>query len=104
MKPEKLSNPVVRRVVVAMRDGDREAFLAAFHPTAELTDDGDPQPLAAWADREIFTARGRLEVEREEDDGLSLTGRFRSDRWDMRTYWRFQVSGGLVRRLDVGAL
>lgn len=76
MQLEELTNPVVRAVAIAIRDGDREAFLAAFDPGAKLTDDGVPQPLAQWADREIFRAHGRLRVDREEHDGLVLTGRF----------------------------
>ncbi len=87
-----------------MRDGDRKAFFAAFAPSAELTDDGDPQLLAEWADREIFRAHGRLDVEREDRDGLELVGPFHSDQWDMATVWRFDIIGGRVRRLDVAAL
>lgn len=103
MKAEDLRNQVVRAVLTAMRDGDRKAFFAAFAPSAQLTDDGDPQPLAEWADREIFQAHGRLDVEREGHDGLELVGGFHSDQWDMATVWRFDVIGGRVRRLDVAA-
>lgn len=91
-------------MIAAIRDGDREAFLAAFAPSAELTDDGKLQPLAEWADREIFRAHGLLEVEREERDGLELVGPFHSDQWDMATVWRFVIASGLVRCLDVTAL
>nr|AFK24828.1 hypothetical protein Josef01_02j05_39 [uncultured archaeon] len=104
MKAEELSNSVVRAVITAMRDGDRKAFFAAFAPSAVLTDDGNPQPLADWADREIFRAHGRLEVDKEDRSGLELVGPFRSDQWDMATMWRFDVADGRVRRLDVAAL
>lgn len=104
MKAEQLANPVVRAVVAAMRDGNRKAFFAAFAPSAVLTDDGHPQPLAEWADREIFRARGRLDVEQENRDGLELVGPFHSDQWDMATVWRFDIADGRVRRLDVAAL
>jgi hypothetical protein len=43
MKAEELTIPAVHAVVTAMRDGDREAFFAAFTPSAKLTDDGQPQ-------------------------------------------------------------
>lgn len=46
MRDEELTNPVVQAAVTAMRDGNREAFFATFAPSAELTDDGHPQPLA----------------------------------------------------------
>ena len=104
LKPEELANPVVRAVVIAMRDGDREAFFVAFAPKAELTDDGTPQVLKEWAEREIFRAHGHLEVEREDKDGLCLVGPFHSDRWGkFETVWRFEIGHGLVRRLDVAA-
>jgi hypothetical protein len=104
MKAKKLSDPVVRAVVAAMRDGDRNTFFAAFAPSAVLTDDGNPQPLEEWADREIFRAHGRLEVHKQDRGGLELVGPFRSDQWDMETIWRFDVADGRVRRLDVAAL
>lgn len=104
MEPAELKNPIVRAVVKAMKEGDREAFLGAFARTAKLTDDGQPQTLMVWADREIFRAHDRLHVEREGSDGLELIGRFRSDTWDMETIWRFDIAGGQVRRLDVAAL
>jgi hypothetical protein len=104
MRAEDLANPVVRAVVTAMRDGNHKAFFAAFGPSAVLTDDGHPQPLVEWADREIFHAHGRLEVEKENRGGLELVGSFHSDQWDMATAWRFDVAEGRVRRLDVAAL
>jgi hypothetical protein len=69
-----------------------------------LTDDGHPQPLAAWADRELFRGHGSLRVQRQERGGLHLTGRFHSDQWDMDTVLRFTVSDDLVQRLDVAAI
>ena len=87
-----------------MRDGDRKKFFAAFEPSAKLTDDGHPEPLTPWADRELFRNHGRLEVEQEGADGLELIGRFHSDQWDMPTVWRFHIVEGRVRRLDVAAL
>ncbi|MGY0233723.1 nuclear transport factor 2 family protein [Longispora urticae] len=104
MDLDRLTDPVVRGVVEAMVEGDRDAFLAAFAPGAELTDDGQPQSLAAWADREIFRFHGRLHVDREEGGGRHLTGTFHSDQWDMPTFWHFQLTDGRISRLDVGAL
>lgn len=37
------SNPVVHRLVAAINDGDRDAFLATLTPDATLTDDGNPR-------------------------------------------------------------
>lgn len=104
MKTEELTNPVVRAVVTAMRDGDCKAFFAAFTPSAELIDDGNLQPFVEWADREIFQAHGHLDVESEDRDGLELVGRFESDQWDMLTVWRFKVMNDRIYRLDVAAM
>jgi len=95
---------VVRSVIIALRDGDRNAFFAAFAPSAKLTDDGHPEPFESWADGELFRSHGRLEVERENRAGLEVFGRFHSDQWDMETVWRFRVVDGRVHRLDVAAI
>jgi hypothetical protein len=104
MKTEELTNPVVRAMVTAMYNGDSKAFFAAFASSAKLTDDGNPEPLAEWVDREIFHAHGRLYVESEDRDGLELTGRFESDQWDMLTVWRFEIVNERIQRLDVAAV
>ena len=48
-----------------LNDGDRYAFLATLTPDATLTDDGNPRSLRDWIDREIFSAHGHMNVERE---------------------------------------
>jgi hypothetical protein len=100
MESQELRNPVVRAVVVAIRDGDRKAFLAAFAPSAVLTDDGVPQPLAEWADKVIFRRHGLLTVEYESSDGRDLLASFKSDWGETFTSWSFTVVRGRVRRLD----
>ncbi|AFU58233.1 MAG: hypothetical protein QXX64_06540 [Nitrososphaera sp.] len=79
MRAEELANSIVRTVVTAMRDGNHNAFFAAFAPSAVLTDDGHPQSFVEWADSEIFQAHGRLDVEQENHNGLELVGPFHSD-------------------------
>jgi hypothetical protein len=98
-----VTNPAVARLIAAVNAGDRDAFLAALSPGAELTDDGKPQDLAAWIDREIFTVNGHMTVQSEHDGGLRLLVRYRNDTWgEMSTVWRFQVSGGAISRIDTG--
>ena len=104
MKTEELTNPVVRATVTSMHNGDRKAFFALFAPTAKLTDDGNPVSLTEWVDREIFGAHGRLYVETEDRDGLELTGRFESDKWDMLTVWRFEIINERILCLDIAAV
>jgi ketosteroid isomerase-like protein len=103
MTAQEPSNPVVRRLVAAINDGDRDAFLATLTPDATLTDDGNPRPLTDWIDREIFTAHGHMNVERDEEDGLRLLARYRNDTWgEMMTFWHFQVTGDKISRIDTG--
>ena len=72
MSPREPSNPVVGRLVAAINDGDRDAFLATLSPDATLTDDGNTRSLTYWIDREIFSVHGQLTVEREDENGLHL--------------------------------
>lgn len=103
MTSQEPSNPAVHRLVAAINDGDREAFLATLAPGATLTDDGNPRSLTEWIDREIFSVHGHLTVEREGDDGLRLLARYRNDTWgQMSTYWRFQVTGDKISRIETG--
>jgi hypothetical protein len=47
MRAEELTDPVVRAVATAMRDGGRKAFFAALSPSAMLTDNNvNPEALA----------------------------------------------------------
>jgi hypothetical protein len=103
MNPEDLSNSVVARLVTAINDGNRAAFLAHLTPDATLTDDGTERTVGDWIDREIFTVNGHMTVDREEDHGLRLYARYRNDTWGaMSTVWRFQLSGDKISRIETG--
>ncbi|MEU9133648.1 nuclear transport factor 2 family protein [Kitasatospora sp. NPDC048540] len=100
---DKLSQPAVRTLVAAINAGDRDAFLGALTPDATMSDDGSDRDLTDWIDREIFSSRGRMEVQTEKDGGLALVANFRNDTWgEMRTAWRFTVDSGKVSRFDTG--
>ncbi|HXX66318.1 MAG TPA: hypothetical protein VEK07_04000 [Polyangiaceae bacterium] len=99
-----LSNPVVRAAVQAMNDADRKAWSALFEAGAVLTEAGHRRSLAQWSEHELFgPGKGHLaSIERQEDDGLTVHGRFHSNQWgELETILRFQVDGGKIRRLDV---
>jgi hypothetical protein len=103
MNSPELSDATVGRLVAAINDGDRAAFLATLTPDATLTDDANPRDLASWIDREIFTVHGQLTVDREENNGLSLLARYRNDTWgEMSTFWHFQLTGDKISRIDTG--
>ncbi|MGW0737341.1 nuclear transport factor 2 family protein [Streptomyces sp. NPDC002851] len=100
---ELLADPAVRAFVTALNAQDREAFQAALAPDASMSDDGTERDLAEWTEREIFSSNGRMAVESQSDDGLTLVARYSNDTWgEMRTRWQFTVEGGKVKRFETG--
>ncbi|GAA0465726.1 nuclear transport factor 2 family protein [Streptomyces stramineus] len=100
---DRLSDPAVRALVTAINAHDRAAFDAALTAGATMSDDGSDRNLTQWAEKEIFSSRGHLDVESESDGGLSLIARYRNDTWgEMLTAWRFDVTDGRVSRFETG--
>ncbi|MFC8915994.1 nuclear transport factor 2 family protein [Streptomyces sp. NPDC047821] len=100
---DQLSDPAVRAFVAAVNAGDQQAFYAALAPGATMSDDGSDRDLRQWAEREIFSANGHMDVESQQADGLALVARYRNDTWgEMRTAWRFVVEDGKVGRFETG--
>ncbi|MFF4366327.1 nuclear transport factor 2 family protein [Streptomyces sp. NPDC001594] len=98
-----LSDPAVRAFVTALNAGDRQAFGAALAPGATMSDDGSDRDVNDWADREIFSSNGHMDVDSESDGGRSLVAEYRNDTWGaMRTAWRFSVEDGRVSRFETG--
>ncbi|MFH7593699.1 nuclear transport factor 2 family protein [Streptomyces racemochromogenes] len=98
-----LGDPAVRAFVTAVNAGDREAFGAALTPGATMSDDGTDRDVDDWAEREIFSSHGHMDVEAESDGGRSLVADYRNDTWGaMRTAWRFTVDDGRVSRFETG--
>ncbi|AKL67638.1 MULTISPECIES: hypothetical protein [Streptomyces] len=102
--PSQLSEPAVRAFVNAVNAGDRSAFQEALTPGATMSDDGSDRDVAQWADKEIFSSGGHMDVETEADGGRSLVVAYRNDTWgEMRTAWRFEVTAdGRVSRFETG--
>ncbi|MGP3750160.1 hypothetical protein B046DRAFT_00076 [Streptomyces sp. LamerLS-316] len=101
---DKLSDPAVRRLLEAVNTGDRDAFFAALTEDATMSDDGSERDLADWADREIFSVHGYINVVTEKSGGQALVADYRNDTWgEMRTAWRFTVApDGRVSRFETG--
>ena len=81
MAANDVTEPAVQALIAAINAGDREAFFAALTPDATMSDDGTDRDLAGWADREIFTVHGRLDVVSARDGGRSLIAAYRNDTW-----------------------
>ncbi|HLI57789.1 MAG TPA: nuclear transport factor 2 family protein [Actinomycetota bacterium] len=98
-----VTDPAVQTLISAINSGDRAAFFDALAPAATMSDDGTDRDLADWAEREIFSSRGRLEVVSASDGGRSLIASYHNDTWgDMRTRWAFTVAGGKISRFETG--
>ena len=74
MAANDVTERAVRALIAAINAGDREAFFAALTPDATMSDDGTDRDLARWADREVFTVHGRLDVISAGDGGRSMSG------------------------------
>ena len=103
MADNDVTDPAVQALITAINAGDRQAFFAALTPGATMSDDGTDRDLAQWADREIFSSHGRLDVVSARDGGRSLIAAYRNDTWgEMRTRWAFTVTGGKISRFETG--
>ncbi|MFC9299959.1 nuclear transport factor 2 family protein [Streptomyces albidoflavus] len=97
------SDPAVAAFVAAVNAGDKDAFLAVLADDATMSDDGTDRDLSAWAEREIFSSNGRMDVEDVSADGLTLTATYTNDTWgSMRTRWAFMVTDGRVSHFETG--
>jgi hypothetical protein len=98
-----LANPLVRAMVEAINAGDRDAFFALLTLDAKMSDDGSERDLTEWVDGEIFSSEGRMEVESESGDGLSLIATFTNAKYGaMRVYWKAILDGHRISRFETG--
>jgi hypothetical protein len=103
MAENDVDDPAVRTLIAAINALDRAAFFAALSPDATMSDDGSDHDLAEWADREIFSSHGHLDVVEARDGGLSLIAAYRNDTWgQMRTRWAFTVTNGKISHFETG--
>lgn len=103
IQTNRLSDPTVRAFVAAVNSHDENAFQALLTPDVTMSDDGSDRNVEEWAEREIFSSHGHMDVESESDGGCVLVVSYRNDTWgEMRTKWRFTVDGGKISRFETG--
>ncbi|MEU7377998.1 nuclear transport factor 2 family protein [Streptomyces albidoflavus] len=96
-------DPAVTVFVAAVNAGDRGAFFAVLTDDATMSDDGTDYGLAPWAEREIFSADGRMEIETVSADGRSLVATYTNSTWgSMRTRWTFTVTDDKISHFETG--
>lgn len=97
------NDPAVAAFVAAVNAGDKDAFSAVLTDGATMSDDGTDRDLTAWADKEIFSSDGRMDVEEVSADGRTLTATYTNSTWgSMRTRWAFTVTDGRISRFETG--
>ena len=98
-----LNDPAVAAFVRAVNTGDRDAFFAVLTDDATMSDDGTDRDLTAWADKEIFSSDGRMDIDDASADGRALTVTYTNATWgSMRTRWAFTVTNGRISRFETG--
>ena len=98
-----VTEPAIQTLIHAINEGDRSGFFAALTPDATMSDDGRDRDLTQWADRELFSGPGRMEVKSATGGGRSLIAENTNDTYGtMRTFWRFTLRDGKISRFDTG--
>ena len=98
-----LQVPTVKKAIDALQSGNTTAWFVLFTPDAALYDDGNKKNFRSFFQEalghEYFT-----HIDKMENGGLDLYGRFHSDRWgNFKTYFKFHLDGeGRITRLDIG--
>ncbi|MNL48907.1 hypothetical protein D3C87_1717950 [compost metagenome] len=103
IESEKLKNAAVKAAFNAWQTGDSKLWLCLFTEDAQLFDDGHPLDFKKFSTEAIgheqFTS-----IDKVEDNGLSIYGKFHSDTWgDFKTYFKFHInSQGKIDQLHIG--
>lgn len=103
MEYGKISNPKVKAAIEAWQKGDATSWLSFFTTDVQLLDDGHPRDFKKFSTEAIGHERF-ISVDKVEDNGMSVYGRFHSDTWgDFKTYFRFHLNNeGKFDKLEIG--
>lgn len=103
MNTEKLTNRVVKLAVEAWQKADAKTWLSFFTADAVLFDDGSPRDLKQFS-REAMGRERFTSIDKVENHGLDVYGRFHSDKWgDFKTYFKFHINPeGKISQIDIG--
>jgi hypothetical protein len=103
MESEKLKNVTVKAAFNAWQNGDSKLWISFFTNDAQLFDDGHIRDFNEFSTEAIGHERF-TSIDKVEDNGLSIYGKFHSDTWgDFKTYFKFQInSEGKIFQLHIG--
>lgn len=103
METTMIQNNIVRQAIEAWQKGNSVIWLSFFTEDAKLLDDGHSRNFHKFSTEaighELFTS-----IDKVEDNGLSIYGKFHSDTWgDFKTYFKFHINpDGKIYQLDIG--
>lgn len=103
MNTDKLTNTTVKKAIEALQTADSKAWFALFTADAALYDDGNKMDFKSFFEK-AFGHERFTSIDKVENKGLDLYGRFHSDQWgDFKTYFKFHINAaGKISRLDIG--
>ncbi|TKC65001.1 hypothetical protein FBD94_00105 [Pedobacter hiemivivus] len=103
MDKNKISNLLVKQAFLAWQEGNSEKWLSFFTNDAQLLDDGSPRNFKKFSTEAIGTERF-TSIDKVEDNGLSIYGKFHSDTWgDFKTFFKFHLNqAGKIYQLEIG--
>jgi hypothetical protein len=102
-------HPVVNTFQRTMYDGIKRKstapFYALFAPDVMFVFDEDAYPLHDWMEKEVFNGRwSGLMIGNITDGGLSIHIDFIAPYEHANSFWKFQIAGDKIKRLDAGNL
>lgn len=103
MELSSIKNTIARQAIDAWQNGNIDTWNSLFTKEAKLYDDGNPRDLQKFS-RECIGHERFISIDKTEDNGLHVYGKFHSDTWgDFKTYFKFYLdSDNRISRLEIG--
>src|ERR1044072_5928241 len=98
-----MRHPGVKKNIKNPHAADKKNSFSLFFSDANLYDDGNKMNFRSFFEK-AFGHERFTSIDKVEDNGLAVYGRFHSDQWgDFKTYFRFHLNeAGKISRLDIG--
>lgn len=98
MEYNKISHATVKAAIEAWQKADATSWLSLFTRGAGPLDDGHPRDFNKFS-TEVIGQERFITIDKVEDNGLSVYGRFHSDTWgDFKTYFKFHLGKRSIRQ------
>jgi hypothetical protein len=103
METKIIKNKIVKSAIEAWQKGDTKLWFSFFTNDIQLFDDGHIRDFNKFSIEAIKHERF-TSIDKVEDNGLSIYGKFHSDTWgDFKTYFKFHLNkDGKIYQLEIG--